>query len=169
MSFNYSEGYAPWHGMTFHYYSPSDIEAFDGYEQSRWTAMHWEFPLAAVALYLIMIPVLKALVKTKVEMRTFNMVWNASLSLFSIAGLCATAPVMLGELFTNGLYFTVCAPPSWYGAGTHGLFVALFIYSKPHNTAPSAPFSFFYDARLFVFSIFSVLSFLPLFFFLKLG
>merc|ERR1711870_47934 len=27
-------------------------------------------------------------------------------------------------------YFTVCAPASWYGSGLHGMFIALFIYSK---------------------------------------
>merc|ERR1712056_173080 len=30
----------------------------------------------------------------------------------------------------HGLYFTTCAPAAWYGSGVHGLFIALFIYSK---------------------------------------
>merc|ERR1711972_866259 len=30
----------------------------------------------------------------------------------------------------HGLYFTACAPASWYGSGWSGVFVALFIYSK---------------------------------------
>merc|ERR1712066_477717 len=30
----------------------------------------------------------------------------------------------------GGLYFTTCAPASWYATGWSGVFVALFIYSK---------------------------------------
>merc|ERR1712039_86142 len=36
----------------------------------------------------------------------------------------------MGTLMEHGLYFTTCAPAAWYGSGVHGLFIALFIYSK---------------------------------------
>merc|ERR1712003_299491 len=30
----------------------------------------------------------------------------------------------------HGLFFTTCAPAAWYGSGVHGMFIALFVYSK---------------------------------------
>merc|ERR1712060_369841 len=56
--------------------------------------------------------------------------WNASLSLFSWCGVAACVPVLAQSLWEHGLYFTTCAPASWYGSGWSGVFVALFIYSK---------------------------------------
>merc|ERR1712107_492560 len=66
----------------------------------------------------------------KFNVRSFAFYWNAALSLFSICGVAACVPVLINELWTNGLYFTVCAPMSWYASGLGGFFVALFIYSK---------------------------------------
>merc|ERR1712060_690743 len=56
--------------------------------------------------------------------------WNASLSLFSWCGVAACVPVLAQSLWEHGLYFTTCAPASWYGSGWSGMFVACFIYSK---------------------------------------
>lgn len=38
--------------------------------------------------------------------------------------------MLLHSLWDHGLFFTTCAPASWYGSGLSGAFVALFIYSK---------------------------------------
>merc|ERR1712137_1181845 len=62
--------------------------------------------------------------------RDFAFYWNASLSVFSWLGLLACVPVSISNLATKGLYFTVCAPPHWYGNNLSGFFVMLFIYSK---------------------------------------
>merc|ERR1712054_658200 len=51
-------------------------------------------------------------------------------SIFSWCGVFACVPVLVGSFFTHGLYFTTCAPATWYGGGLSGFFVALFIYSK---------------------------------------
>merc|ERR1712176_458719 len=56
--------------------------------------------------------------------------WNSLLSLFSWCGVVACVPVLAQSLWEHGLYFTTCAPPSWYATGWSGVFVALFIYSK---------------------------------------
>merc|ERR1712060_613446 len=56
--------------------------------------------------------------------------WNTSLSVFSWCGMGACVPVLATTLFEHGLYFTTCAPAAWYGSGMHGLFIALFVYSK---------------------------------------
>mmetsp|Transcript_19054 Transcript_19054/g.59873 ORF Transcript_19054/g.59873 Transcript_19054/m.59873 type:complete len:312 (-) Transcript_19054:265-1200(-) len=128
--FDYERLMSPWKEMKLHYYSWRDVEIFNGYEWSRSTALNWQIPLAAVGMYVVMIPVLKAAVPARVPLGRFAVAWNCFLSLFSLCGLLACAPVFLSELASHGLYFTICAPAPWYGAGLHGAFVALFIYSK---------------------------------------
>merc|ERR1712039_80767 len=88
--------------------------------------------MGAVTVYFILIPVLKSMVARygKWNVRDFAFCWNAGLSLFSWLGLFACVPVLISNLSANGLYFTVCAPPQWYGHNLSGLFVMLFIYSK---------------------------------------
>merc|ERR1719391_827900 len=105
---------------------------FSGTYWSRATAEHWEVPFIAVAMYVAMIPWLKAYVARngKFNVRTFAFYWNGALSLFSWCGVFACVPVLLHSLWDHGLFFTTCAPASWYGGGLSGLFVALFIYSK---------------------------------------
>merc|ERR1719391_1928626 len=105
---------------------------FSGTYWSRATAEHWEVPFIAVAMYVAMIPWLKAYVARngKFNVRTFAFYWNGALSLFSWCGVFACVPVLLHSLWDHGLFFTTCAPASWYGSGLSGAFVALFIYSK---------------------------------------
>merc|ERR1712061_114308 len=105
---------------------------FDGFTWVRFTGNHWEVPLVAVTAYFILIPLLKRMVARhgKWNVRDFAFYWNAGLSLFSWCGLVACVPVLISNLVANGSYFTVCAPPHWYGNNLSGFFVMLFIYSK---------------------------------------
>merc|ERR1712032_247631 len=91
-----------------------------------------EVPLTAVTVYFILIPLLRWMVAKhgKWNVRNFAFYWNASLSVFSWLGLLACVPVLVSNVVTKGMYFTVCAPPSWYGNNLAGFFVMLFIYSK---------------------------------------
>jgi len=66
----------------------------------------------------------------KWNVRNFAFYWNLSLSLFSWCGLVACVPVLISAVAHKGMYFTVCAPPHWYGNNLSGFFVMLFIYSK---------------------------------------
>merc|ERR1719450_1555584 len=113
---------APWedHWSSFVIYLPT------------WTANNWWIPLLSVATYFVLIPTLRWLVETrgKWDVRNFAFYWNAGLSIFSWCGVFACVPVLVGSFFTHGLYFTCCAPATWYGGGLSGFFVALFIYSK---------------------------------------
>ena len=59
--------------------------------------------------------------------------WNLLLAVFSLAGACVTAPHLAATLRArNGVWTSLCAPaaPS-FGDGVVGLWVALFIASKP--------------------------------------
>merc|ERR1719161_1503056 len=105
---------------------------FSGTYWTQATARHWEIPLVAVAVYLAMIPLLKAYVAKhgKCNVRAAAFYWNAGLSLFSWCGVFACVPVLGQSLWEHGLFFTTCAPASWYGSGLSGFFVALFVYSK---------------------------------------
>lgn len=125
-----------WKGMPLRWLSPGAAEGgshfFSGTYWTTATANHWEIPLVAVALYLAMIPLLKNYVarRGKFNVRTVGFYWNAALSLFSWCGVFACVPVLVGSLWEHGLFFTTCAPASWYGSGLSGFFFALFIYSK---------------------------------------
>merc|ERR1712137_440113 len=105
---------------------------FDGFSWVRFTGTHWEVPLTAVTVYFILIPFLRWMVAKhgKWNVRDFAFYWNASLSVFSWLGLLACVPVLVSNLVTKGMYFTVCAPPSWHGNNLAGFFLMLFIYSK---------------------------------------
>jgi hypothetical protein len=105
---------------------------WSGNDWSRFTSEHWGVALVFVAAYLISIPSLKWLVARygKQDVKNFAFFWNAGLSLFSWCGVFACVPVLLRTLFTNGFYFTTCAPPKWYADDLSGLFLGLFIYSK---------------------------------------
>jgi len=125
-----------WKGMRLRFHRTSAQAGGDFFysstDWSRAVAHHWEIPLLAVALYLIMIPLLRSHVarKGKFDVRGFAFWWNASLCIFSLAGAMVCVPVLVSTLIEHGFYFTTCAPPSWYGCGWCGFFVALFIYSK---------------------------------------
>ena len=162
--------YTAWQGMPMHHGGGMDASAiadsqragmafFDGYAWTRATSQRWPIALAAVALYLAAIPLLRRVVAARAapfDVKRFALWWNAGLSAFSWVGLFSCAPVLLGALARNGLHFTTCAPAMWYarrcraragrrprpmclmsrppahryGQGWHGLWVALFVYSK---------------------------------------
>jgi len=127
---------ASWKGMALRWRSPGAAEGgdgiFSGTYWSRLTAEHWEVPLFAVAVYIIAIPLLRRLVawRGRFDVRNFAFWWNTLLSVFSWCGVAACVPVLLTTLLEHGLFFTTCAPAAWYGSGIHGMFIALFIYSK---------------------------------------
>jgi len=97
-----------------------------------WTANNWWIPLTSVAIYFCLIRFLRWHVAKygKWNVRNVGFYWNSFLSIFSWCGVFACVPVMLHTVFKHGLYFTCCAPATWYGANWCGLFVGLFIYSK---------------------------------------
>jgi len=106
---------------------------FDASFWPVWTARSWHIPLIAVAMYFIAIPLLKWHVASREKpynVRTFAFYWNAGLSIFSWCGVFACVPPLVSTFFQHGLFFTCCAPATWYGGGLSGFFVALFIYSK---------------------------------------
>jgi len=130
--FSTSKGLDTAEGLDLNFYSQAHMDYFSAIGPTRWTSRHWEIPFFAVFLYVVSIPLLRAHVarRGKYDTRTFALWWNIFLAAFSMVGLSACLPVMLHELWHNGVDFTVCASASWYGHGWHGLWVAFFIYSK---------------------------------------
>ena len=125
-------------GSNLPVYQP-DLAIFDGWAWSRWTAEHWQIPLTAVALYLLMIAVMKIVMGPRkgghapVKLTNVVLLWNFSLSAFSLAGMFFTVPLLLwgpSGVLSHGWYASVCNNAADYGHGYPGLFVALFIYSK---------------------------------------
>jgi len=127
-----------WKGMAMRWHVLGRFDAADGtsfFSPSYWTrftAQHWEVPLLAVAVYLVLIPLVQRVVAKRgpFDVKGFAFYWNAGLSLFSWCGVAACVPVLVGSLAEHGLYFTTCAPAAWYGCGFNGFFVMMFIYSK---------------------------------------
>lgn len=113
----------------------ADWQTFNGFAWTRTTSEHWEVPICACIAYLFMIFSMKRIMKhkEKVPLKSVVVVWNFSLSFFSLCGLIYCVPHLLfGEfgLFTAGFYPSVCTHASSYGMGKVGFFVFLFIYSK---------------------------------------
>jgi len=102
---------------------------FDAFAWVRFTGEHWEVPLVAVSAYFILIPLLKWTVDKygKWNVRNFAFYWNLSLSLFSWCGLVACVPVLISAVAHKGMYFTVCAPPHWYGNNLSGFCHAFYL------------------------------------------
>merc|ERR1711933_275885 len=125
-----------WKGMPLRWLQTGASEGgehfFSGTYWSRATSEHWEIPLTAVTVYFIMIVFMRRLVARHgaFDVKRIAFYWNSLLSIFSWCGVFACVPVLAQSLWEHGLYFTTCAPPSWYATGVSGLFVALFIYSK---------------------------------------
>jgi len=125
-----------WKGMDLRWLQRGAAEGgehfFSGTYWSRATAEHWEIPLTAVTTYFVIILLLRRLVAQRgaFDVKGLAFWWNLLLSLFSWCGVVACVPVLAQSLWEHGLYFTTCAPPSWYATGWSGVFVALFIYSK---------------------------------------
>jgi len=109
---------------------------FNGFKWTRFTSQHWEIPLVAVTLYLVMVFALKRRMADAKPMRLqpVVVVWNFALSVFSMAGVAYCVPPFLFNedvgLLTGGFYPSVCNHSSSYGMGESGFFVFLFIYSK---------------------------------------
>jgi len=112
-----------------------DLAIFDGFYWTRYTSEHWEVPLVACALYIVMIVGLKLYMgpREKYRLQNYVIAWNFGLSLFSLLGLLSCVPKLLfgpAGLYTHGWYTSVCSHASSYGFGYSGFFVCLFIYSK---------------------------------------
>ena len=116
-----------------------DLAIFNGWGWTRWTSQHWEIPITAAVLYLIMIGTLKLIMgprkggRAPIKLTPVVLAWNFGLSIFSMAGMVATVPLLLwgpSGVLTEGWYASVCNNAGVYGHGYPGLFVCLFIYSK---------------------------------------
>jgi hypothetical protein len=117
------------------------LAAFDDYQRNRfrgadfavWLGEHWEIPLVAGALYLIMVfagPKLMANREAFTARWSFT-AWNLMLCVFSIFGTYYTAPALINALTKHGLHFTVCERvDSWCADGLPGFWGAAFCLSK---------------------------------------
>jgi hypothetical protein len=102
------------------------IATFDGWAMTRWTAQHWEIPLVAVAVYLLMIASLKAFMgprkggRPPIQATGVVLAWNFGLSAFSVAGMAYTVPLLLwgpSGVLNKGWYASVCNNAADYGHG----------------------------------------------------
>jgi hypothetical protein len=98
-----------------------------------WMRDHSMIPVAAVALYAVLIFSGQYAMRNKPagQWRNTLAVWNLGLSLFSWFGMARTLPQLLHNLSTMSLRDNFCLDPrTTYGSGSTGLWVQLFILSK---------------------------------------
>jgi len=109
-----------------------DVDYWHQWSKDTWPAV----PLALCVLYLAAIFGGKHYMKDKQPAgdtnRNFLAAWNFLLSTFSFMGMARTVPHVMHNLFSKSLQENVCqeAADDW-GSFSTGLWVQLFIYSKP--------------------------------------
>jgi len=117
------------------------VNAFYEYESSYkgqvWIDIaqaHSEIPIFAVSGYLAIVfyaPAFLEAHNVKLDLRSFVILWNAFLAVFSIIGATRTVPYLIQKFYSHGFEYTVCTDPrQWYLDGPVGLWVGLFIFSK---------------------------------------
>ena len=95
---------------------------------------HWEYPIIAVVLYLIMIYFGPKIMSNR---QAFDLtyplaIWNIVLSIFSLLGALRTVPYLLVLLFTQPFKATVCSHPSisWGSHSPLAFWIMLMNFSK---------------------------------------
>eukprot|EP01065_Artemidia_motanka_P004972 TRINITY_DN12363_c0_g1_i1.p1 TRINITY_DN12363_c0_g1~~TRINITY_DN12363_c0_g1_i1.p1 ORF type:complete len:364 (+),score=111.90 TRINITY_DN12363_c0_g1_i1:103-1092(+) len=99
----------------------------------QWSKDHWEVPIVAVALYVVMVFAGPKMMEGRkpFDLRGLLAAWNCLLSVFSTVGALRTVPHLAYNLKEYGFRHTICAEPAtFWGAGGTGLWVQLFIFSK---------------------------------------
>lgn len=111
-----------------------DVDPLNQWSKDTWPAV----PLALCAVYLVAIFGGQWYMKDKKPFgdtnRAFLAAWNLFLSLFSFFGMVRTVPHLFHDLSTLPYASTVCNGPAEaanWGSFSTGLWVQLFIYSKP--------------------------------------
>lgn len=73
------------------------------------------------------------------RLRNLLLSWNVILAIFSVCGVITTLPALVMIIARKGLHASVCAPAELsYGDGRVGLWVLLFILSKPMEMLDTA-------------------------------
>mmetsp|Transcript_13714 Transcript_13714/g.35578 ORF Transcript_13714/g.35578 Transcript_13714/m.35578 type:complete len:306 (+) Transcript_13714:78-995(+) len=93
---------------------------------------HWQIPLMAVVLYLLMITIGPQLMANRdpLPVNSLACCWNFALSAFSLCGMLSTWSTVGHRLLTEGLESTICGHPVFMGYGWIGYFMLFFIWSK---------------------------------------
>lgn len=107
---------------------------FKGVDLERYMMERTEIPVFIVAIYFGLVFYFPQVMerKTPANLKIFFMLWNLTLSVFSIIGAIYTIPVLVEKLTTHGWFYTICQEPSdgFYHDGAVGFWVAAFILSK---------------------------------------
>lgn len=89
-------------------------------------------PVLAISLYLLMVFIGPTLMKKRpaFKLKTFSILWNLGLSLFSIQGAIVTLPRLFHFIHQNGFQSSVCSPALICCDRIGFFWSAIFIYSK---------------------------------------
>ena len=107
-------------------------ENFDPHAARKWMQRNWTSAVWLSAVYLIVIFGGQRIMKTRprFELRTALVMWNITLSVFSVLGAVRAIPEFIFVLKNHGFYASICVPDEFFGE-TVGMFWAfLFVLSK---------------------------------------
>ena len=108
-------------------------EHFDAHWGQRYFEQHQHVPVLAICLYLAGVYFGPRWMASRrpVRLVAISRVWNASLALFSICGVAACVPTLVGHLWHRGFHHSVCADCyELAGTGAPALWAVLFCFSK---------------------------------------
>jgi len=104
---------------------------YDTHESIEWARRNSDFPVYAVAIYLIIVFYVPEHLSAPFDLRQPWRLWNLLLALFSICGAAHTVPHLAKTVADRGVAYTLCEPPEdWYLVGPVGMWVSFFIFSK---------------------------------------
>lgn len=96
------------------------------------TNEHLEIPVFLISMYLIVVFYLPSTFAKPFKLKPLMILWNMTLSLFSIIGVIRVFPTLYALYTEKGLIDSVChngTTPAWFDGPT-GLWMFFFIYSK---------------------------------------
>lgn len=95
-----------------------------------WLKRNEHIPFIIIAIYLLLVFGIKKWMNGRkaFKLTTFLIIWNLSLSMFSIIGSLRTIPHILHTVKNHGIHYSLCSEGDV--SGVYGFWTSLFILSK---------------------------------------
>jgi elongation of very long chain fatty acids protein 6 len=108
-----------------------DVLSFDAIFYREWFARNWHLSIYASIIYIIAISYGEKWMKNRkpFDLKSSMVLWNLSLSCFSLFGSIKILPELVSALYHNGFYYSVCNN-SFLNDKSIELWIWLFTWSK---------------------------------------
>jgi len=104
----------------------------DASDAVGWSRAHVDALVFACVAYVVFVVYAPVMIVRPFRVRALWFAWNVGLAAFSFVGACKTLSFLAHTLITEGFGYTVCGVSgAWYLDDATGLWVTLFVLSKP--------------------------------------